>query len=65
MNQRGEFFGVDISPIMIEKAKENSRGDQNTFFYNSSAEQLPFQDALIDLVMCTNSFIITYIPPKH
>ena len=56
IHQHGEFYGIDISPNMIERAKDNSRDCRNMYFYKANAEELPFQDNLFDLIMCTNSF---------
>ncbi len=56
LHQRGEFYGVDISPSMIERAKDHAREFPHAIFYKANAEELPFQDDFLDLVMCTNSF---------
>jgi ubiquinone/menaquinone biosynthesis C-methylase UbiE len=52
----GEFYGIDVSSKMIEKAIENTRGHNNIFFYRASAEKLPFENDLFDSIICTNSF---------
>jgi len=56
VNQRGEFYGIDISPNMIEKAKEHSQEYSKTYFNKANAGALPFQDTFFDLIICTNSF---------
>ena len=56
VNQRGEFYGIDLAPKMIERAKENSRDLKNLHFEQANAEELPFQNDLFDLALCTNSF---------
>jgi ubiquinone/menaquinone biosynthesis C-methylase UbiE len=33
VHECGEFYGIDISSKMIEKAKENSAGFKNVYFY--------------------------------
>ena len=56
VNQRGEFYGIDISSKMIEKAKARSKGYENAHFYKSNAEELPFEGSFFDFIICTNSF---------
>jgi ubiquinone/menaquinone biosynthesis C-methylase UbiE len=56
LRQRGEFYGIYISPNMIEKAKEPSHEYLSAHFQEAIAEQMPFQDNLFDLIICTNSF---------
>ena len=38
VNDRGGFYGVDISSKMIEIAKINSSNNKNIHFYNTDAE---------------------------
>lgn len=52
----GQFYGIDMSEKMIEKATENSRGYKNTHFYQAIVEKLPFEDNFFDSAICTNSF---------
>ena len=56
VNGNGGFYGVDISPKMIEIAKINSSNCKNIHFYNSDAETLPFENNFFDYIICTNSF---------
>jgi ubiquinone/menaquinone biosynthesis C-methylase UbiE len=56
VNQHGEFYGIDISSHMIEKAKDHSHDYRSAYFYEANAEELPFEDNLFDLIICTNSF---------
>jgi ubiquinone/menaquinone biosynthesis C-methylase UbiE len=56
VNERGEFYGIDISSKMIEKAKADSKDYKKVFFYQTSAEQLPFENNFFDHVICSNSF---------
>lgn len=52
----GTFYGVDLSPKMIEKAKENFNGYTNFHFIVSSSESIPLTDNMFDAIICTNSF---------
>jgi ubiquinone/menaquinone biosynthesis C-methylase UbiE len=52
----GETCGVDLSPGMIERARERSRGLDNVRFEQADAAALPFEDDRFDAVLCTNSF---------
>jgi ubiquinone/menaquinone biosynthesis C-methylase UbiE len=52
----GEFYGIDISSKMIEKAIASSSDYKNVHFYQTSAEQLPFQNDFFNFIICTNSF---------
>jgi len=56
VNWKGNFFGIDISDGMIEKAINNSKGFDNINFQKVNAEQIPFQDNFFDKIICTNSF---------
>ncbi len=48
LGQQGEFYGLDIWPNMIEKAKEQSHDFPYVHFDQGNAEQLPFR--LISLI---------------
>ena len=52
----GTFFGVDISPRMIERAEANAAGFKNTHFHVANAEKLPFDADCFEAILCTNSF---------
>lgn len=56
VNNNGVFFGVDLSPKMIEKAKENFGERTNFFFKTANAELIPIESVSFDTVICTNSF---------
>ena len=58
----GVFCGIDISPRMVEIAREDSRGLKNVQFEVASAEELPLSDDFYDAVLCTNDFITTSDP---
>lgn len=53
---KGEFYGVDLSEKMIEKAKENFRGKENFHFIQANAEFIPLPDHSFDDIICTHSF---------
>lgn len=48
------YTGSDISPGLLRKAVKNFRnaGFKNAEFYVSSADELPFNDNLFDVVLC-------------
>ncbi len=53
---QGLFYGVDLSPKMIEKAKDNFKGRDNFHFLQANAESIPLEDGFFDIIICTNSF---------
>jgi ubiquinone/menaquinone biosynthesis C-methylase UbiE len=53
---KGSFYGIDLSPKMIEKAKENFNGNDNFHFYEANSESIPLEDNFFDIIICTNSF---------
>jgi ubiquinone/menaquinone biosynthesis C-methylase UbiE len=55
-NNKGVFYGVDLSPKMIEKAKENFGGEENFHFIDANAESIPLDGEFFDIIICTNSF---------
>jgi ubiquinone/menaquinone biosynthesis C-methylase UbiE len=64
VHERGEFYGIDISSKMIERAKENSSDFKNVNFYQANAEELPFGDEFFDFIICSNSFHHYFSPDK-
>jgi ubiquinone/menaquinone biosynthesis C-methylase UbiE len=64
INGRGEFYGIDISSKMIERAIANSSNYRNVHFYQTSVEQLPFEINFFDFVICSNSFHHYFNPDK-
>jgi ubiquinone/menaquinone biosynthesis C-methylase UbiE len=64
VKNKGKFYGIDISPKMIEKAKTSSSDYKNVHFYETSAEQLPFEDNFFDFIICSNSFHHYFSPSK-
>ncbi len=53
---QGLFYGVDLSPRMIERAKSNFRGKDNFRFIQANSESIPLDDNFFDIIICTNSF---------
>jgi ubiquinone/menaquinone biosynthesis C-methylase UbiE len=64
VQSKGEFYGVDISPKMIEKAEENCARCENIYFYNADAAALPFEGDFFDFIICTSSFHHYFSPSK-
>lgn len=56
VNNAGQFYGIDLSSKMIEKAKENFRQNENFHFLKANAESIPLDSAFFDVVFSTNSF---------
>lgn len=56
MDDKGLFFGVDLSSKMIEKATKNFQGKENFHFIQSNAEDIPLDTDFFDIIICTNSF---------
>ena len=56
IKENGKAFGIDLSSKMIEIAKANSPNNQNVFFFQANAENLPFEDNFFEFIICTNSF---------
>jgi ubiquinone/menaquinone biosynthesis C-methylase UbiE len=54
-NGHGEFYGVDISPKMIEQAQAKSQSYGNLHFYKSRVEELPFDDNFFDVIISSNA----------
>ena len=48
------YVGLDLTPAMIEVAQ--AKGLPNAEFVVGDAENLPFEDASFDAVLCSNSF---------
>ncbi len=53
---KGAFYGVDLSPKMVEKARENFRGRVEIHFLEANVEAIPLDSDFFDAVICTNSF---------
>jgi ubiquinone/menaquinone biosynthesis C-methylase UbiE len=61
---KSEFYGIDISPKMIEKAREYCESCENIHFHKADAEALPFENDFFDFIICTNSFHHYFSPSK-
>ncbi len=53
---QGVFYGVDLSPRMVDKAKANFRDRPNLHFLQASADSIPLEAGFFDILICTNSF---------
>ena len=53
---KGLFYGVDLSPKMIEKAKSNFSGKDNFRFLQANSESIPLENNFFDIIISTNSF---------
>jgi ubiquinone/menaquinone biosynthesis C-methylase UbiE len=56
LNGKGQFYGADLSPKMIDKAKENFKSEDNFHFIKANAESIPLDSDFFDIIICTNSF---------
>jgi len=56
VNFSGEFYGVDLSQKMIDKAKINFSSSKNIHFIRADAESMPLYKNYFDIIICTNSF---------
>ncbi|HEY5122156.1 MAG TPA: class I SAM-dependent methyltransferase [Ignavibacteria bacterium] len=56
IDDKGSFYGVDLSSKMIEKAKKKFQARDNFHFIQSNAESIPLDENLFDAIICTNSF---------
>jgi SAM-dependent methyltransferase len=64
IDNKGSFYGVDLSAKMIERAKENFKAKENFHFIKANAESIPLDDNLFDFIICTNSFHHYFNPGK-
>lgn len=60
----GEVVGIDITPAMIKKARENAAqaGAKNVRIINGRADDIPLEDATADVV--TSNGVINLVPDK-
>ncbi len=61
----GEIYGIDISSMMIEKAKEHSKGYKNVFFSQADSENMPFEDNYYDFLICMIILILILLGEKN
>ncbi len=64
-NRKGQFYGVDLSPKMIEHARQtaNRHGFDNCMFSQGDAEDLDFPDSTFNLV--TSCYTYHFILDKR
>ena len=62
---KGKVIGVDMTPEMIKKAKNNAKkyGYKNVEFKLGEIENLPIEDNLIDVII--SNCVINLSPDKH
>ncbi|GIO86965.1 type 11 methyltransferase [Paenibacillus faecis] len=58
-----EVTAVDISPVMLAKAKSKASGNENIRFMEMDAQDLRFADQSFDLVIA--SLILSVVPDEH
>ncbi len=58
----GRVSGVDMTPVMLAKARENAAGHDNVEFREGRLEALPVDDASVDAV--TSNCVINLVPDK-
>jgi ubiquinone/menaquinone biosynthesis C-methylase UbiE len=51
-----QAVGIDLSPAMIQRARQLATSLSNTQFHEADAEHLPFGDGAFTAVLCTTSF---------
>jgi len=65
VGQRGQVIGVDMTPAMVEKARENARANEtgNVEFRLGEIEQLPVADETVDVII--SNCVINLSPAKQ
>ena len=58
----GRVIGVDMTPVMLAKARENAAGHDNVEFREGRLEALPVDDMSVDAV--TSNCVINLVPDK-
>jgi ubiquinone/menaquinone biosynthesis C-methylase UbiE len=56
VDNKGLFYGIDLSPKMIEKAKDKFGDKDNFHFIQANSESIPLNDNFFDVIICANSF---------
>lgn len=64
VGENGQVIGVDFSPQMIEKARNNAskRGYSNVKFLEGDIEQMPLPDSMADVIM--SNCVLNLLPEK-
>ncbi len=60
---RLRITGVDLSPQMLDRARERFAGDDRVRFITGSAERLDVPDQSFDIVVCNNAFHLVQDAP--
>ena len=58
-----QVTGVDLSPQMLERARERFADDDRVRFTQGSAERIDAPDATFDVVVCNNAFHLVQDAP--
>lgn len=63
--EEGRVIGIDFTPAMIEKARENAEklGYTNVEFHLGDIEQMPVSDAMADVVV--SNCVLNLVPDKR
>lgn len=63
--KKGKVIGIDFTPIMIEKARENAekRGFNNVEFRQGDIEKLPLTSGVVDVVV--SNCVLNLVPNKR
>ena len=64
IENKGLFYGVDLSDKMIERAKENFKTKEYFHFIKANSESIPLDNNSFDFIICTNSFHHYFNPEK-
>lgn len=51
-----EFFGLDLTPAMLDRAKRKTENLHNVHWAVGKADQLPFPENYFSIVLCSESF---------
>jgi ubiquinone/menaquinone biosynthesis C-methylase UbiE len=60
---RMRITGIDLSPQMLERARERFVGDKQVQFMGGSAERIDAADASYDVLVCNNAFHLVQDAP--
>lgn len=52
----GQFYGVDLSQGMIDKAEDAFKDDDSFHFLKANAESIPLANDSFHIIICSNSF---------
>jgi arsenite methyltransferase len=65
VGQEGRAIGIDMTPAMIERARENAEkgGYTNVEFYQSTIDRIPLADASVDCII--SNCVVNLAPDKQ